>query len=288
MHDNDPNAEVHTPRSSVHRRRFLTLLGVGAAGTVAARRAGRTRDPQLDKPLPVTEVDRPPGGMQQIVWSVPITDPVASLTFDDGPDPDFTPAILDILDRYEVKATFFALGYNAVTHPDLLREVVARGHEVGGHGWRHLNLGEVSDAEASREVEHGIRQIERVIGSPIELFRPPYGNVSEAAVRLLGRAEKDVIIWSVARGDLGWRDPKLVAQHIVGSLTPGAIVDLHDGIGRGTFWPDGDNAARLRRRRRTEIAALPAVIESAQERGFRWGTVSELLAARGAAADDLH
>lgn len=287
MDETDPTEESSERRSSVHRRRFLTLLGMGAVGTVAAKDVVASREPRpADLPSAGTEIERPAGGIQQIIWSVPTDEPVAALTFDDGPDPEFTPSILDILARYGIPATFFALGHNAVENPGLLREVVAAGHEVGSHGWRHKDLSEVTDADAIMEIDHGTRQIERIAGAPIRLFRPPYGHVSEAAVRLLGRTRKDVIVWSVARGDLKWSEPELVAAHVGGSLVPGAIVDLHDGIGRGTFDRQSDFATRLRRRRHTEIKALPAIIEGALERGLRWATVSELLAAGERHRDD--
>lgn len=287
MSDNDPVANPSGGWSSLDRRRFLSVLGMGAAGTVAAKEAMASREsgPAAEAP-PDTEVERPTGGTQQIVWSAPIKEPVAALTFDDGPDPEFTPVILDILESAGVVATFFAMGHNAVTHPELLRRVVAAGHEVGGHGWQHLDLSKVADADAVMEIDHGIREIERVTGAPIRLFRPPYGRVGEAAIRLLGHAQKDVIVWSVTRGDLGWRDPQQIAAHVSEALAPGAIVDLHDGIGRGTFERSSAHATRLRRRRHTEVRALPAIIEGGQKRGLRWATVSELLYA-GKGADSI-
>lgn len=226
-----------------------------------------------------SEIEAPQAGTRRVVWSVETDEPVAALTFDDGPDPAYTPRILDVLDRYGVKATFMALGYNAVRHTGLLREVLAAGHEVGGHGWSHLNLSQTTAAEATREIQHGLEKVEEAVGAPVRLFRPPYGRFSEDAMKLLGHAGKDLVVWSVTRGDLGWRDPHRIASHIVSSLEPGGIVDLHDGLGRGTFFPDAEFVERLRRRRETELQALPRMIEGIQEKGLRLETVSELLAA---------
>lgn len=262
------------------RRRFLALFGIGTVSGVAG--AGITRSRSDAEPA-AAEVDAAleleTSGLQRVVWSVDTDEPKVALTFDDGPDPEFTPRILDVLHRYGVKATFMAMGYNAVQHPDLLARVAAEGHEIGGHGWRHISLAQASVEQTVAEIERGNRAIEERAGVPVKVFRPPYGRFNEAAVRLLADSRRDLIIWSVTRGNLAWRQPERIAQHVVGSLGPGDIIDLHDGIGRGTFYRDGENAARLRRRRNVEIDALPGIVEGAQARGFSFETVSDLVAA---------
>ena len=107
-----------TPSGAVKRmtgKRDLQIAeDAGAAGPYGAAAAGRL-------------------GSRQVVWSARPGSRIAAISFDDGPSPEFTPRILDALDKADVKATFFAMGYNAAQHPDLIREIVARGHEIGNH-----------------------------------------------------------------------------------------------------------------------------------------------------------
>jgi peptidoglycan/xylan/chitin deacetylase (PgdA/CDA1 family) len=259
----------------MQRRRFLSLLGLGAAGSLAGTGLARSRDtraPEVEEIVPF-----PRSGSRRVVWSVETTEPFASLTFDDGPDPSYTPRILEILDHYKVKATFMVMGYNAVKHAGITKDMLDAGHEIGGHGWKHLNLTKATVAETRQEILHGTKMIESITGQPLTVFRPPYGRFSEEAMQLLGHAKQDLVIWSVTRGDLGWKDPRQIASHVARSLEPGGIVDLHDGLGRGTFNPDADFTERIRVRRETEIAALPQMIEQIRERGLRLKTVSDVL-----------
>lgn len=276
----DPPPVRRSASGAMSRRRLLALLGLGAAGSVGAGRA--LRKPNREPATAPTSSDGPPlerptAGVQRIVWSVDTDSPLAALTFDDGPDPEFTPQILDILERFDVPGTFMVMGYNAEHNQKMVREMIARGHEIGGHGWRHLNLAEVGVPEVKREVGFGIERIEDIAGVETKVFRPPYGRMSEATVQMLGQLRKDLIIWSVTRGDLGWEDPQRIARHIVRETKPGSVIDLHDGIGRGTFARDEGFAQRLRRRRMIEIDALPRVIRGIQDKGIELVTVTSLL-----------
>jgi peptidoglycan/xylan/chitin deacetylase (PgdA/CDA1 family) len=262
------------------RRRFIRLSSLGAlaaAGTAASSRNTRGAA-SGEKPIVADEeVETPTGGLQRIVWSVDTDKPIVALTFDDGPDPEFTPRILNVLDRYQTKATFMVMGHNAVEHPWLLRDVVRAGHEIGAHGWKHLNLAEASVEEVRNEIELGTRVIEEGAGVPVRVFRPPYGRLGEPALRLLAKSRRDIVIWSVTRGKLAWRDAEQIASHVVGSLRPGDIVDLHDGIGRGTFNRNLPVAKRLRDRREVELEGLPEILERTLARGLRFASTSDLI-----------
>ena len=226
------------------------------------------------------EVEDPRSGVQEIIWSAPTRAPMAALTFDDGPHPELTPRILEVLDRYNVKATFMALGHAAEQHPEILIDIVTRGHEVGHHTWRHLHLAKTRAATTRQEIEVGTRIVEDIAGAPVRLFRPPQGRLSETVVRLVTSMRQDIVLWSVTRGEKRWRTPERVAQHVVGKVGRGDIIDLHDGLGRGTFVPASDLAAELMRRRQVEVEALPEVIERLAQRGIHLGTVSDLGSAR--------
>jgi peptidoglycan/xylan/chitin deacetylase (PgdA/CDA1 family) len=270
----------------MNRRRFLAYLGMGAAGAAAgtelAPARGALHTPRQHPPArpPAEEAPNPTWrGSERVVWSVDTDELIASISFDDGPDPEFTPRIIAILERFQVKATFMVMGYNAVRNPGLLKEILDAGHEVGGHGWSHRNLAETSRNETRYEIEHGNGVIEDLTGVPVRVFRPPYGRFGEEAVRVLARSSPDLIVWSITRGLLSWRDPRYISSHVIGALGPGDIVDLHDGIGRGTFAPRGMPAQRIRRRREDEVRALPRILEGAQERGLRLVRISDLMAA---------
>jgi peptidoglycan-N-acetylglucosamine deacetylase len=264
----------------MRRRQFLALFGGGAVGSLAGAglaRARLQREPQ--KADPDEEAHDPRSGQVQIIWSVETKAPLAALTFDDGPDPEFTPRILDLLDRYGARATFLAMGYNAARHPGLLREVVAAGHEIGNHTWSHLNLAHTSPTRTQTEIERGAREIEDRAGVPIRFFRPPYGRLSEAVVRVLAPLGHDVLQYSQTRGGPSMQSVAQVVSHVGEVLGPGDILLLHDGIGRGTFQRDADFAQRLRHRRHVELKALTRILENARARGLGLGTASELLAA---------
>lgn len=254
-------------------------MGLGAAGAAGVGAAVvRDRSPQTQPLVEVPDLVATQKGQQRVVWSVDTRAPVAALTFDDGPDPELTPRILDALEAFKVKATFFSLGYNAARNPALLREVVSAGHEVGSHGWRHLNLAEISPQETRQEIERGNDLVEEHAEVAVRLFRPPYGRFNEVAVRLLADRRQDMFVWSVTRGRLAWDEPERVAAHVKEETGPGDIIDLHDGIGRGTFNRDKAFAQKLIQRRSVEVDALPQILEDAADAGLRLTTVSQLMA----------
>ena len=253
---------------------------ISGAAAVAASEQLAGREPgggDTDDTEDDDEIADPRAGMQQIIRSLDIDHPVAALTFDDGPHPRLTPRILDALDRGGVQATFMVMGHAGQQHPQLVREILAAGHEIGHHGWRHLNLAKVGALKTREEIEVGAQVVEDTAGIGVHLFRPARGRLSEGALRLLARLRHDVILWSVTRGEKRWQSPSLVAQHVVQQAGPGAIIDLHDGIGRGTFVPGTALADELLSRRLVEVDALPQLVEGCGERGIRLGTVSDLL-----------
>jgi peptidoglycan-N-acetylglucosamine deacetylase len=271
-------------RRPVERRRFLALFGMAGAGAAGGAAALATQavagaaDPEPQEDPRREQPDLPNRGSHRVVWAVDTTEPVASITFDDGPDPEFTPEILEILRRYDVRTTFFMMGWNASTHPDLARAVVDAGHEIGNHTWTHLNLTFTSPEETFEEIHRGADVIEDVTGVRPLYFRPPRGQMTGFSIRHATMLGTDTIMWSVTRGIPGPGTPEQVRQHLAQHLGPGDIVNLHDGLGRGTFNPGRTFTEELRVRRQVEVEALPAVIEDALGRGLRLGTVSDVLA----------
>jgi peptidoglycan/xylan/chitin deacetylase (PgdA/CDA1 family) len=265
----------------VDRRRFLgrTLLsvaGLAAAGTALGagelERAGQERGSSAIPAGLIRDL-----GRRQLIWSSPTSEPLAALTFDDGPDPEFTPRILAVLARYDVRATFNVMGYNAIQHRDLLRRLVDGGHELGNHTWTHQDLAFQSPAATYRQLARGLAAIEQTAGVRPRFFRPPRGELTGAAVQAAALLGHDILLWSVTRGPAGVGTPQAVADHLAGAVHPGDVVGLHDGIGRATFDPGGVQAGILQARRRVEVAALPTAIEKLLAGNLQLVTASALL-----------
>lgn len=245
----------------------FTLLGShgrGADGTAEASSGGALHGARL--------------GTQRVVWSVETEEPLVALTFDDGPHPDMTPQVLDILDTYGLSATFFVMGLNAKDHQDLVTSAHSRGHEIGNHTWMHEDLTEQSTDEARESIALGDDAVLNAIGARSRYFRPPQGKVSSPALRYAAENQNDIVLWSLSRGVDGVGRPREVADHVLDKVGPGDIVLLHDGIGREIFRKKSAEPGPRRLRRDVELRALPEIIERTLERGLRPVTLSELLA----------
>ncbi|HPB45208.1 MAG TPA: polysaccharide deacetylase family protein [Microthrixaceae bacterium] len=218
----------------------------------------------------------PIGGFRTI-FSARTDANVLSLTFDDGPDPEFTEHVLTVLDRYDVGATFCMMGHNALEHRSLAQSVVSHGHEVANHSLTHLDQTRLSPRELHDEIALGHQAVVEATGSPVRYFRPPRGRLVGRASRVLAELNSDALLWSIS-GSL--RAPTTTAKLtklVIDALHPGAIVCFHDGIGRGTFAREQRFARELKARRNAEIEALPAIIEAVIDRGYSFATVTELL-----------
>lgn len=198
-----------------------------------------------------------------IVWSVRTSQKVVALTFDDGPHPVFTPRILDILDKYHVKATFFMVGKSMDAHPDIVREVIRRGHVVGNHTYTHpRNIDLDTEAQMIRELDKCEQVIERLTGNRALLFRPPRGLVDGAAFAIADEEGYRTILWSVCADHHDAQTPELMAQRVIERNRPGGIILAHDGT-YPMRWKD--------------VAATPLIIEALQKQGYRFVTIPELL-----------
>lgn len=152
-----------------------------------------------------------------------------ALTFDDGPDPQRTPAVLDLLARQGVRATFFVVGARAEAHPELVRRMVAEGHVVGNHSYTHSwrfplrSLGRtMEELCCTGEVLH------RITGRQPRLFRPPFGVTNPTIARAVRRLGLDPVGWSIRSLDTMGQSPERVAARILRRLHPGAVILLHD------------------------------------------------------------
>ncbi len=181
-----------------------------------------------------------------------------ALTFDDGPDPIYTPHILDVLARYDVKATFFVVGRHVDAYPELIRRIVAAGHAVGSHGYSHTILRGVWPGEIATELRQTDAALWSAAGIRTHLFRHP-GGMQGAFLPFVAEAGGwRVVVWSVDPRDYSQPGPGEIARRVLDGAHPGAIVLLHDGS------PHGDQS------RQQTVTALPAILEGLRARGYRF------------------
>ena len=170
----------------------------------------------------------PRGAGRDIYTVAPLTRGIA-LTFDDGPHPLITPRILDILDRHGIRATFFLVGKQVELYPELAREIVARGHTVGSHGFSHCDLTTLSAAEMERELVRSRHAIRAATGREAVLFRPPGGRYNATVRQAAANLGFDVVFWTANVSDYPGREPAVVGEKLLAKLQPGGILLLHNG-----------------------------------------------------------
>jgi peptidoglycan/xylan/chitin deacetylase (PgdA/CDA1 family) len=185
---------------------------------------------------------------------------VVALTFDDGPDPFFTPQVLDVLAEHGAVATFFAVGKRAERHPALVRRIVDEGHALGSHSWSHREPGELSARELGRDYRLGRRAVEAAAWRDTPLFRPPKG-LWDARTALVTRAAgMRTWLWTVDSEDYR---PGIDAGEIAergAAVAGGGVILLHDGI-ELALAPEAED-------RSATVAALPDLISRIRARGL--------------------
>lgn len=162
-----------------------------------------------------------------MITHVETDDPIVSITFDDGPDPIYTPKVLSILRKYEAKATFFMVGEGAQKYPDIVEQIVREGHAIGNHSWSHLALPFIPLKDQWSEIRKCHRALRRY---DQKIFRPPYGlnnNKSNMGAILWGYK---VVGWSLSSEDWYEADSAMIINRLVQGIKPGAIILLHDRL----------------------------------------------------------
>jgi len=190
---------------------------------------------------------------------------VIALTFDDGPDIDFTPQILDILKKHDVKATFFVVGEKVGWNPELLRREYDEGHEIGNHTFTHINVSKRGYREIEKEIIDTQQAIKKVIGQEPKLFRPPYRAISKEMCSIIKEKNMNIILWSNL-DPRDWSNPGVyyIANTITSKVENGNIILLHD-------------YNNLRNLKSQTIQALDVVIPKLKEKGYKFVTVSQLI-----------
>jgi peptidoglycan/xylan/chitin deacetylase (PgdA/CDA1 family) len=184
-----------------------------------------------------------------VLWRVKTAEKKIYLTFDDGPVPEVTPAVLEILKRYSWKATFFCVGENVFRYPALYQQIITEGHQTGNHtfnhirGWDHDLKTYVDNVEKASEFIHS------------KLFRPPHGRISFRQLRVLRRKYR-IVMWDVITADYDARKtPEEVMNTVKSNIRPGSVVVFHDSL----------------KARDRVLSVLPQAIEFWESEGYSWG-----------------
>lgn len=155
-------------------------------------------------------------------------EPLTALTFDDGPHPEFTPHLLDILRRHDARATFFVIGAHAQEHPEIVARIVREGHALANHTYSHRRMTEMTSTERREEIARCAQVIAPFGGLP--LFRPPQGRQNGASRLDVARAGHDCVGWNAFIGDWLPRDRTCLADLLAEAVWPGSVTLLHDAI----------------------------------------------------------
>jgi peptidoglycan-N-acetylglucosamine deacetylase len=189
-----------------------------------------------------------------------VDQPYVAMTFDDGPSAANTPRLLDMLKQRNIKATFFLIGQNVAANPDIVRRILAEGHEIGNHTWTHPQLSKLGDDRVTTEITKTQEAIKEASGFTPTLLRPPYGAITPRQREWIeNQFGLSVILWSVDPLDWKRPGPSVVTQRILSQARPGAIILSHD-IHKQT------------------VDAMPATLDGLIAKGYKFATVSQLIA----------
>ena len=192
------------------------------------------------------------------VYNVDTDEKTLSISFDAAWGRANTEGILDILDRYDVKTTFFLVGFWAEKHPDLVAELVARGHEIGNHSATHPHMAQLTEAKIREELRQCSELVRSITGTPTRLFRPPYGEYNDSVVRVSREAGYECVQWNV--DSLDWKNlgTENMVRQCTKAVNPGDIVLFHNDS-------------------KYILEALPQILEYYTQAGYRIIPVSQIL-----------
>lgn len=201
----------------------------------------------------------------QVIRAGPTTARVVALTFDDGPDNEYTPQILNVLRREKVPATFFVTGVRAQENPLVLQRVLREGHALGNHGYLHARYAGLTPAQIRTDLQENLRLLKGHGANDNKLFRPPYSSLGVQGAEVVIAAGYRIILWTVDPQD--WLSPTAdeIFDNVMKNIRPGAIILFHAAGGPGQSL-DGT------------VAALPRIIRALRDRNYTFATVPTMLA----------
>ena len=199
-----------------------------------------------------------------VIWEMNTNEKLVAITFDDGPHNIFTPQILDLLAKYDAKATFFVTGKNALLYPEVLKRQDAEGHEIGNHTFHHFTNNHMSSIQLAMELDKTNEAIEKITGKKPTLYRPVQGVYNDTIIHTAHKKGLDVIMWSWDQDALDWQNPRFpkIVKHVMNGLSPGDIIILHD-------W----NNSRVSE----TVKAMEPILKHLKDNGYKCVTVSELM-----------
>lgn len=186
---------------------------------------------------------------------------LAALTFDDGPDPRYTPHVLDILKRYDICATFFVVGESAEACPELIERELLEGHEIENHTYTHADLRFLDAFNTEEEIGLTGEVIQRLTHRQATFFRPPRKLFRRETLEIAGQNGYKTVLWTICLENRAMHSPQEMAQRVVKAACPGMIILTHDGV----------------LDRSKSLEALPILIEALQGKGYRFVTLDELV-----------
>lgn len=190
-------------------------------------------------------------------------EPYLCLTFDDGPNKIQTPKVLKILDKYNIKATFFEIGENIEYQKDIVKQVYNQGHEIGNHFYSHENINKLSKEEIKKSIVKTNELIYEITGQTPKLVRPPYGIVNENLKEVCAELNMSIIIWTDDKDSRDWdktKDSEII-NNVTKKVSNGDIFLFHDGSKTYT----------------NTLSAIDVVIPQLIKKGYKWVTVSKLI-----------
>ncbi|ANS77199.1 polysaccharide deacetylase [Paenibacillus yonginensis] len=200
----------------------------------------------------------------EIVWEVPTSDKVVALTFDDGPDPVTTPAILKLLKQYDAKATFFVVGRRVDQFPEILLEENKDGHEIGNHTYKHTYFNLKSNVPSmTEEISKTENSVLALTGKRTTLFRPPGGYYNSQLIDYTTTHGYLAVLWSWHQDTRDWAKPGIwrITDKVLKNLHSGDIILMHDHV---------ENSVQT-------VEALKVILPEIKKRGYQCVTVTELL-----------
>jgi peptidoglycan/xylan/chitin deacetylase (PgdA/CDA1 family) len=193
-----------------------------------------------------------------------LREPKIGLTFDDGPNPEITTSVLDILAQNRVPATFFLVGKRAELSPELVKQISVQGHEIGLHTYHHHHAYGMFLKKSIATISQGKAVLERIIDRPITWFRPPWGAMNLFELLEVKRLKLKVVLWTANAIDWDIRTtPVQIIERITKKITPGCIIVIHDA--------GGDPGAP-----QNMLKALPELIKQCQTKGYRFETLTNI------------
>ncbi|HLK32286.1 MAG TPA: polysaccharide deacetylase family protein, partial [Terriglobales bacterium] len=191
-----------------------------------------------------------------------------ALTFDDGPNDPWTQRLLEVLNRHQVRATFFLIGRYVAQRPEIAQQIAAAGHVVGNHTWDHPNLIFVRPAEVERQIQRCAQALQQAVGPHSTLFRPPFGGRTPQALRAVRRCGLQPVLWSISGRDWEAKSAAYIENKIVRGMEGGEVILLHDG-GHRSLGAD----------RSFTVTAVDHLIARCHEQGFNFVTVPQMMPA---------